>query len=353
VSVARHEASAEIMKQMKKCILVGLGFCLLLGTTIGLLILVKHNRDRKRVAEALRRNDVPGLRALLEHHPEILHATSRYGSTLLLDAGSSEMIEFLVAQGADVRARSSFGTTALHGAALRGQLDVIHLLLQKGADVNATEMNGSTPLHNAAWNGTWRVGEDVMGGPPPYQGKGKVIEALLAAGADIDARTTSGETPLHVAVTSGGIEEVRALLAKGAQVTCRDNDGRTALHALAATPGNPHAEQIARLIIDYGADMEAKDTENSWSPLYYAAENDNLPALRVLLEAGANPNTRDAYGCTPLHRGAYHADVVRLLLENGADIDAATKDGQTIWTLACPEVASILPEYKKAEPKAP
>jgi ankyrin repeat protein len=263
------------------------------------------------------------------------------------------MIEFLAAKGADVRARSRYGTTALHYAAGRGQLSVVHLLLQKGADVNATETNGSTPLHNAASNLLWRVGEGVVGNPPAYQGKDQLIEALLAAGADINAKTTSGETPLHVAAAFGGIDEVRVLLAKGAAVNSQNDDGQTPLHAAAVAIGNPHAEQITRLIIDYGGNMEATDTKNSWAPMHYAAENGNLVVLGVLLRAGANPNARDAHGWTPLHRGAYHADVVRLLLENGADIDAVTKHGQTIWTLARPEIISILREYEKAEPDIP
>ena len=305
-----------------------------------------------RLAEIIRKDDVSALRPLLEQHPEILNATNRYGSTLLLGAGSIQMVKFLVANGANVKAKDRTGTTALHLAALRGQTEVVNLLLQKGSDVNATESDGSTPLHYAAWN----ISLEWSSSRP----KDQVIESLLAAGADINARTLSGSTPLHVAVRSGCSNEVRVLLDRGATVNCQDVSGQTPLHAVATAPGHPHVEQITRLLLNRGANVQAKEEKNSWTPLHFAAANGNIVVLRALLEKGAEPNAQDNYGWTPLHRGVCHGEVVRLLLENGADIGATTKHGYTVWTLVTKphlsedrsEIVKILREHRKAEPNA-
>jgi ankyrin repeat protein len=65
--------------------------------------------------------------------------------------------------------------------------------------------------------------------------------------------------------------------------------------------------------------------------LLEAAENGDLIKLQTALEKGANPNTKDDDGWTPLHWAAYrgHVDVVRVLLERGADPNAKNNKGST------------------------
>ena len=107
--------------------------CLLLPPVGVIVLTIFVGCDQEaRVADAVHKNDVPSLWLLLEHHPELLNAINKHGSTLLLDARSAQMAEFLVAKGANVNAKSRSGRTALHVAALRGQSKIVELLLQNG-----------------------------------------------------------------------------------------------------------------------------------------------------------------------------------------------------------------------------
>jgi ankyrin repeat protein len=67
--------------------------------------------------------------------------------------GRKEVVELLIAQGADVNAKSFLGYTPLHQAAVFGQKKVVELLITKGADVNAKANDGKTPLN-------WAIGSD-------------------------------------------------------------------------------------------------------------------------------------------------------------------------------------------------
>jgi ankyrin repeat protein len=76
--------------------------------------------------------------------------------------------------------------------------------------------------------------------------------------------------------------------------------------------------------------IEIKDKDN-WTPLHWAAHKGHVDVIRLLLEKGANVNAQDKDRWTPLHWPAVRrdVDVVRLLLEKGANVNAQEKDG---WT---------------------
>ena len=89
-------------------------------------------------------------------------------------------------------------------------------------------------------------------------------------------------------------------------------DGFTPLH-LAAYGDNM---ELAKLLIDSGADLEAKN-ENGETPLHLAAWGDNIEIAKFLIDSGADVNAKTNYGFTPLHR-AYSQKMKALLREHGA-----------------------------------
>jgi hypothetical protein len=125
--------------------------------------------------------------------------------------------ESLLAHGANVNARNSYGGTELEFQAGEGNRHAVELLLAHGADVNAKDRLGDTPLHKAAG---W--------------GKREVAEVLLAHGADVNARGDQGFTPLHTAAYDGYRDVVELLLAHGADVNTPDIKGNTPLHDASA-----------------------------------------------------------------------------------------------------------------------
>jgi len=101
--------------------------------------------------------------------------------------------------------------TAMHYAALSGNLQIIAILIKGGAKLDPKEKLGNTPLHLAA---------DLN--------QAEAAKLLLDVGAMVDPENKNGMTPLMIAASHGNVEIVLALLAKGASVTKADYTGRDA-----------------------------------------------------------------------------------------------------------------------------
>lgn len=174
---------------------------LALALAVGLAVPVGAAADP--LADAARAGKLKAVKALLaacedEHMPVTAGAEALAGwitTCLRLDvhaalrraaaAGAPEIITVLLAAGAEVNARESYGIAPLYLAARSGDVEAVTILLAAGADVHdrsAREAGGDTPLHNAA-----------------ESGRPAVVKALLAAGANPAVENSFGNTPLGVA----------------------------------------------------------------------------------------------------------------------------------------------------------
>lgn len=129
--------------------------------------------------------------------------------------GKRELCEMLLERPklprSNVNAVEGRGKAPIHLAIAHGRDDIVEMLLAHGADVMAKSDGSWTPLHNACEQGTVRV-----------------IRVLLGAGADVNARLLNGMTPLHVAAQAGHLEVVECLLErKDIKRTARDSFGIT------------------------------------------------------------------------------------------------------------------------------
>ena len=168
------------------------------------------------------------------------------------------------------------------------------------------------------------------------------VEALLASGAEVDETDFIIGTALHVAVSEGNSEIAGILIDHGADVEAvSEQQGSHALH-LAAQFGD--AAMLA-LLLDSGAEIEARDGYQR-TPLYRGSAGGNADVVRLLLDRGAEVRAREGkYGETPLHEASHrgHLDVVRLLLDHGADIHATDNSGLTPFRVAAmPQSYSVV-----------
>ncbi|CAM9937343.1 unnamed protein product, partial [Ectocarpus sp. 8 AP-2014] len=163
--------------------------------------------------------------------------------------------------------------TPLMVASVIGSSRVVRDLLRQGASVSVADSDGYTALHHAVHHKHLAVSKD-----------------LIEAGADLEARPGGVyDTPLHVAATKGFCQGMVVLIDAGANVDSRLDGGST--------------------------------------PLFEAAKDGRLEAVKILLRANANP-LLSAYGSLPLHTAVYngHLKVVRELV-HWYGTDRCTSDG--------------------------
>jgi len=240
----------------------------------------------------------------------------------LLDAAKTadkDAVRALLQKKADVNAAEGDGTTALHWASYRDDLESADLLIRAGAKVNAANDLGVTPLWTASQNGSVAM-----------------VAKLLAAGANPNAALLAGETPVMVAARSGKADVVEQLIAKGAHVNARGARGQTAL-MWAVSQKHPDA---VKMLLAHGADVHARS--EVWSEvmavpphghldynraiphggdtaLMFAARAGDLASAKLLVAAGANVDDADAWGvsATTLAAHAGYGELVEFFLERG------------------------------------
>jgi len=167
--------------------------------------------------------------------------------------------------------------------------------------------------------------------PQPARNNRSSVKLLLFLLA-ITMSTTNAIDPdassagLLAAAASGNAAKLRELLLQGADIEYRDADGRSAL-LLATRAG---AVEAARVLIEAGADVNAKDNIQD-SPYLYAGAEGPLEILRMTLANGADLASVNRYGGTALIPAAHHGhpDIVRELLGTDIDIDHVNNLG---WT---------------------
>src|SRR6266850_1265982 len=215
----------------------------------------------------------------------------------LVDAAKNagkDALRALIQQGANVNAAEADGTTALHWASYRDDVDSADLLIRAGAKVNAANDLGVTPLWTASQNGS-----EAM------------VRRLLEAGANPNAALLAGETPVMVAARSGYPVVVEHLIAKGANVNATGARNQTALMWAVA---QQHPD-VVKMLLAHGGD----------TALMFAARVGDVASAKLLVAAGANVNDADAWGvsATVLAAHSGFGELVEFLLEKGADANAA------------------------------
>lgn len=154
--------------------------------------------------------------------------------------------------------------------------------------------------------------------PPP----GAVLKKSFGEGNEVlgdDGR------PLMQAAGKGQLDIVKVLVDKGADVNARNNEyGLTPL-IYAASKG--HLD-VVKFLVDKGADVNARE-ENGLTPLIMAAGLDQIDIVKILVDKGADVNAKDNKGRTPLMFAAGgQLNIVKFLVDKGADVNARSKSGR-------------------------
>jgi ankyrin repeat protein len=279
---------------------------------------------------AARNGQVEVVKLLVKHDERLVHALDEKKRTVLSYAtmhGSVQMVKVLLENGAPANESKLI---PISNACSHGAHAAVRVLLEHGAQTETTqdEPDWWPPLHEAILEGAYRC-----------------VQVLLEFNADPNYEGPDG-TALQAAVTHNQIEIVKLLVEHDADVNRRrDEDTKTAVHNAISLKSDM---TIARYLVEKGADVNLRTSLSS--PLFSACLNNNADMVRLLLEKGANVNDVFDGIWTPLH-GAYNSAVVtRLLLEAGALVDRVLeKSGRSPLFLAAEwgqtDVVEVLLEY--------
>ena len=309
---------------------------------------------------------VKAVQSLLTHGADPNKRDNRWEQTALMWALAerhSMVAQTLVKHGANIRARTRSGFTPLMFAAQQGDMGLARLLLSKGADLNAATTKHGNVLTVAS-----------------ASGHEKLSIFLLEKRADPNSPGDNGVTALHYAIAAGlsmmnGLnydkayrlvppnmpELVKALLAKGADVNAQiivalrlgPDDAATGFGLEGATPFFLAAlsgdAQLLRLLAANGADPSLR-AKGELTALMAAAGagrgmtqgtikyrlGDPAEAVKAVLEVGADIHASNELGQTALHgaAGAGEDEVVQILVDRGAEVEAKDNNKQTPWSMA-------------------
>ncbi|KAH8597815.1 ankyrin repeat-containing domain protein [Bisporella sp. PMI_857] len=224
--------------------------------------------------------------------PTALHIATRSGELGVLK-------QLVMEYGADVNAQGGLYNTALQAAAVSGYDDLVEFLLENGADASISGGLFANALSAAIWFGDFAI-----------------VPMLYEKGADVNARDEQGRTAVHISAWRGSVENIEWLMARSGDLSLKDYQGRTVLHH-AAMGGT--LEMVEMIMQDRRLELSNLEDVDGWTALHWAcrsAKNGNV--IRFLVEAGADSSKKAKHGWTPENIAIFHnaSDLLPLLSAN-------------------------------------
>ncbi|KAM4599270.1 uncharacterized protein V3H82_003282 [Fundulus diaphanus] len=156
------------------------------------------------------------------------------------------------------------------------------------------------------------------------------LDEVISDGADPNCSDRYGQTVLHEVSRAWSVDVMRFFLDRGSDHLSSDQFGVTALHVASALD----YEDMVQFLLDREADPNAPTVLDQQTPLHYAAKNDAVGSIKLLLQAGASISCTDHKQRTPLQLAASmeRSEAAQVLLDLGADAGVKDSDGQLCIT---------------------
>ncbi|KAL2066161.1 hypothetical protein VTL71DRAFT_2232 [Oculimacula yallundae] len=293
------------------------------------------------------KGDCEALSRLLDLGADVDNCSGEHGTPLMAAAstGKLEVIALLLERGANVMkidySKYGSGGSAIDDAAANCQEAVIQALLEKGAVFTHSSRHSISRYSRR--NMTSLEAVCYKDDPAAL----RMIRLLLDSGASANGEAGGEEeqggrnTPLHAAAKSGSPGSVQLLLESGADVSFPNNNGCTALHV--AVQSYDHSLSSIQTLLSVEEIKVNAQNLSGMTALHLAAQSMKPDIIRMLLDHEANIDIFSNKGETALVVGAdsiYRYDVLermekyqemmKILIERGADIEAVDEEGNTV-----------------------
>jgi ankyrin repeat protein len=204
-------------------------------------------------------------------------------------------------------------------ACLGGSVDDVKAALTGGGSIVATDEEESTGLSLACDRRDWDVALPI-------------VKLLLANRFGPSMTDEDGWNALHCAARSSSAEVVALLLRKMRKLVNNITNNRDSALSLYCVRDDEEAVNVARLLLDAGADLETVEAEYSRTPLLVACRQSRPELVSLLLELGADVNAVDSEGDNVLTlaccNGVFGRERIPLLVKAGIDVLHKDNDGR-------------------------
>lgn len=325
----------------------------------------KNNYNMRPLSIAAYKGFERVVKLLLDGGADINAQENNDATALILAAGAGhqEIVKLLITRGAEVNTQNSQGNTALILAAEKGYLQVAQQLIRAKANLNTKNSSGYTALYQSLDRAHKKIarllikkGADISQSSAELivaaqKGYLAITKLLLDRGAYMHGKNAFEDTVLFSAIQRNNQEVAKILLQHGADINEKSSKGDSVL-ATAISYGN---YDIAQLLLDMGVDVEGDAGENALklaigsnlddlivslhakgaklstsamaqAQLTGAVARDDIDMVTTLInENKVDINAVDIFGATALRSavGRGHLEMVKLLLNKGADINAS------------------------------
>ncbi|MBW5377876.1 ankyrin repeat domain-containing protein [Brachyspira pilosicoli] len=275
-----------------------------------LLILLEKNKKKTGVAEIIELINEGGINASSKTEINIGDVTHYANSTPLMIAssyGHYDIAKALIDNGALVNLRAGDGFNALMEAVRTGNIEIAKLLIEHNSDINIKNKDGKNMIMIAC-----------------EKGNEEMFNILIENNADINEKSSWGASALIYASEKGNINIMKYLIDNGIDVNGKaDDNGDTPL-LWAVTGDNPY--ESSKLLIENGANVNATNYGGVAPATILAASTPKV--VKLLKDNGADLDTKflDYYPPIAIAAGAGNLEIVKALVENGADVNYYPND---------------------------
>ena len=322
------------------------------------------------LVNAIETNDIAKLKDQVKQDASLINKTDANGNTMLMIACKSKrlgIVKALLEMGAQgtINKQNAVGDTALHIACKNGYSAIASVLVLNGADLTIKNVLGKTPIEvcsDPALKTKLELHQANVKKMFDFvkNNRTKDLQELLKTFRGVNlVDLTTGDTPLHIACQLGNKDIALLLIQAGANPTLKNKNGQTpfelvenetlkanlqdqynltlALFQAVQNNSLPEVKQILdrlspnKISILVNSRTNPASAGEGETPLHIAVKNANREMVKFLLDNGADVNVGDKYEATPLHFACRNGDgyIARMLVEFGGDLTIKAIDGKT------------------------